>query len=260
MGQPINSKHAVEVTAFVVAFERPFSERSLEALLGLQEVLREDYPIFNKTAVLEVRIDDKGGASQQSNKASGIMLQKLRSDGRPAWLLHAEGNSIVVSCFDYERWEPSSSKAINHIQKAVNVVCDEQNSLGVVALQVIDRFVGSIDGYNIGNVFNKKSRFLTKQAVESGSLWHVHQGWFEKENMGTEYSCLNKLNLSASSSPTGLISTIDHTLECRFKQGLSVSKASDENFLREIFCRLHGYNKDVIQDLLNSRQKKRIGL
>ncbi|BBL76534.1 TIGR04255 family protein [Methylomagnum ishizawai] len=263
MGQPINDKHAIEVAAFIVAFERPFSERSIEALLGLQELLKADYPAFNKIGVFKISFGDKTAPSQPSNKISGVLLQKFRTDGRPAWALRVENNNIIVSCFDYERWEPSSSKAIEHLKKVINIiyVYDEQNPLGIVALQVIDRFVSHDDGYDIGHVFNRKTRYLTKQAIEAGSLWHVHQGWFrEEKTVDVKYSCLNTLNVSASSGPVGLISTIDHTLECRFKQGLSVCEALDEDFLRDIFGLLHGYNKDVVGDLLNSRQKKRIGL
>jgi len=56
MGRPIKDKHAIEVIAFVVTFERPFTGAAIEGLLTLKEVFKDKYPIFSETNVVSMRM------------------------------------------------------------------------------------------------------------------------------------------------------------------------------------------------------------
>jgi hypothetical protein len=125
-----------------------------------------------------------------------------------------------------------------------------------VALQTVDRFMDSTETYQISGVLNPDSRFLTKQALESGSLWHIHQGWFEENNQ--DQRCLNVLNLSTNDTPDGVSTTIDHNAQMIFNSGKSVTHLESE--LADIFEALHNKNKDIVRELLSDEQKGRIGL
>ena len=110
MGKPISEKHAIEVASFIVVFERPFEANVIDSLPGLHERLKADYPNFNPTNTMEVRVD--GDNVSQHIKANGCLLQNLLPDGRPSWTLRLEGNAIVVSCTKYDRWGDVSPKAL----------------------------------------------------------------------------------------------------------------------------------------------------
>lgn len=259
MGVPVNGKHSIEVAVFVAVFQRPFSHRAIEALSGLQELLREDFPSFQRTNVFELRIDDTGTPSHHVG-SEGVFLQKIRDDGKQACTLKVESNVVVVQCFEYETWVITSPIALRYLQAALNVLAEEENPIVMFALQVVDRFVeANREKYSIGQVFNKRSKYLSKHAIEAGYLWHVHQGWFEGSQVETSARLLNVLNLSTNDTPSGLITTIDHNVQFR-SDGISVAIATNADRLSSIYDELHSKNKSVVGDLLNTKQRKSIKL
>jgi len=251
---PINKKNAIELMAFVIAFEQPFSPVTCENFLGLQDTFSEEFPNFNRTMNVEIKVTDEKPV-EQSEHLNGIVMQKTRENGQPEWQLRAQGNSIIATCFHYDRWKTESGKAINHLLKMVSSV-EQDNPVALVALQTVDRFMDSVEAYHISGVLNSESRFLTKQALESGSLWHVHQGWFEQ--YGQDQKCLNVLNLSTTDSPDGISTIIDHNTQMIFNSGKSVTHL--ENELADVFEVLHNKNKEIVRELLSDGQKEKIGL
>ena len=259
MGIPISGKHAIEIAAFVVAFERPFSTNAIEALSGLQETLKNELPIFQRINVLEVRLEDGAVVKQNVGSVSGVLLQQFGEDGKQSWGVRVEGNTIVVSCQKYDAWNTIAPKALGFIKAAANIVGDEENPLAVVAHQIVDRFVApSKDGYKIGDVFNTRSDFLTKHTFSAGCLWHIHQGWFDDATLAPSRT-LNVLNLSTNDTPSGLITTIDHTAQYQ-SGGVQTAKVTDDDWLRSLFDELHIKNKTVLGNLLNAKQRKAIKL
>lgn len=259
MGIPVSGKHAIEVAAFVAVFQQTFHARAIEALSSLQVTLGNDFPSFQTTNTLELRVEEGVQTAPIVGSASGVLLQNLQSDGKLRWALRAEGNAIVVQCFDYDRWVSTSNDALRFLQTAINLVVDAENPLTVAALQTVDRFIAANgNSYDIGNVFNKRSPFLSKHSLTAGPLWHVYQGWFENESEPT--SCfLNVLNLSTNNTPSGLVTTIDHNVQFQ-SQVISAENSVDANWLRSTFNALHQKNKFVIEHLLNAKQKRAIKL
>lgn len=260
MGRPISDKHAIEVAAFVISFERPFSSTVIDALMTLKDTMCDDYPAFSTSNVIKMRLDSKGPEPTQDAVVAGVVLKKLNQAGRPSWSLRADSNSIVVSCSDYQTWKKTSPKALADLTTVASVAADDQNPLAVVAFQVVDRFVGpSQSGYKLNQVFNTRSKFFTKQTIESGPLWHVHQGWFQEQEF-FEGKLLNVLNLSTNEVPEGIITTIDHTARLQLIPAKPAIDATNKDFLRSIFDTLHGNNKDIVTDLLNAKQRKAIDI
>lgn len=256
---PVSGKHAIEVATFVAVFQRPFTTRAVEALATLQETLRADFPSFQTTNVIEFRIEPGVQPAPVVGPISGVLLQRIGTDGKPAWTLKAEGNALIVQCFVYETWATTSSYALKFLQTAINVVADEENPLVVLAHQIIDRFVAaSKDGYEIGHVFNKRSEFLSKHALTAGPLWHVFQGWFEQRNSFAG-QFLNVLNLNTNETPSGFVTTIDHNAQFQ-STGVPSSDAANSEWLKSVFDELHAQNKVIVGNLLNVKQKKAVGL
>lgn len=260
MGKPISEKHAIDVASFIVVFERPFETNIIDSLPGLHERLKADYPTFNLTKTMEVNVTGSE-ISQKVGLASGGLMQNLQPDGRPIWTLRVEGNMIVVSCTDYKRWEDISSKALNHIKAAIAFVKTDSNAVSSLIHQIVDRFVtANKDEYNINQVFNTQSPYLTGQAIKAGKLWHVFQGWFEdRQEFGGKL--LNVLNLSTAESPANITitTTIDHAAHLRFSSPKALEEL-DDKFIRKAFDELHECNKSIIRQLLTNGQLKTIGL
>ena len=259
MGIPISEKHAVDVASFIVVFEHPFDANIIGSLPGLHERLKSDYSNFTFTSSIEVRVE--GDNVHQQIKANGCLLQSLLPDGRPSWTLRLENNTIVVSCTKYKRWVDISSKALDHISTAIAFVNNENNAVTSFIHQIVDRFVTTNkDEYDISQVFNTRSPYLTGQALKVGKFWHVFQGWFEdKQEFGGKL--LNVLNLSTAETPATLTitTTIDHAAHLQFESPKTISEL-DDKFIRKAFDELHECNKSIIRQLLNNDQLKTIGL
>jgi uncharacterized protein (TIGR04255 family) len=260
MGQPISGKHSIEAVAFVIEFEQPFSDATLERLLTLKDTLTAEYPSFTTTQLTQFKVENNKMSSSSSG-IGGVFLQKLSRDGRPARTLRVQANAILVTCFgfDYDSWKKTFSKALADLSVAANVAADDQNPLSSIVLQVIDRFVGpSIDSYDISQVFNSESSFITKQAQIAGPLWHIHQGWFHEQAEITDANNLNILNLGTNNTPAGVITTIDHVAKINFISPRKASDAGDKDLLATVFNYLHDRNKNIVTDLLNADQCKAI--
>jgi uncharacterized protein (TIGR04255 family) len=260
MGQPISEKHAIDVASFIVIFERPFEANIIDSLPGLHERLKEDYPIFSPMKTLEVNFTGSE-VSHKTGVTSGGVFQKLQDDGRPIWTLRIEDKAIVVSCAKYERWGDVSSKALDHIKTAITFVNNDSNAVTSLIHQIVDRFVTADKSeYDIKQVFDPNSPYLTGQALKAGMLWHVFQGWFDnKKEFGGKL--LNVLNLSTAESPANITitTTIDHTAHLQFESPKALEDL-DDKFIRKAFDELHESNKLIIKHLLNNDQLKAIGL
>lgn len=259
MGRPISGKHAIEVAAFVLAFERPFSRSTIDALMTLKDSMASDYPVYSASNVVKVHLEDNI-VKNPSNSICGVFLQKLTPEGRPSWSLRADVKSIIVSCHEYSTWETTSPKALEDLHAAASVAVDDRNPLDVIALQVVDRFVGSTrNSYKLNQVFNTKSKFLPKQTTQSGPLWHVHQGWFQDaEEFKAQH--LNVLNLSTNETPAGIITTIDHTARLHMRPVQPAIEATNKTFIKSAFDTLHICNKNIVKELLNKKQCRAIDL
>lgn len=260
MGMPISEKHAIDVASFIVVFEHPFDANIIGSLSGLHERLKADYPTFNLTNTMEVSITDSG-IDQKVGVTSGGVLQNLLPDGRPNWTLRVAGNAIVVSCNEYKRWEDISSKALEHIKVAIAFVRDDSNAVSSLIHQIVDRFVTvNKEEYDISQVFNTQSPYLTGQALKAGKFWHVFQGWFE-ERPSFDGKLLNVLNLGTAENPanTAITTTIDHAAHLRFLLPKAIEEF-DDNFIRNAFDELHECNKYIIRQLLTEKQLNTIGL
>ncbi|MGZ8256428.1 MAG: TIGR04255 family protein [Gallionella sp.] len=258
MGKPISEKHAIDVASFIVVFERPFETHIIESLPGLHERLKADYPSFSPTTTLQVNITENA-INQNIGTVAGGVLQNIREDGRPIWTLRIEGNTIIVSCNDYKRWGDISAKALAHIGAAIAFVKNDGNAVSSLIHQIVDRFVTvNKDEYDIKQVFNSQSSYLTGQALKAGKFWHIFQGWFdEKQELGGKL--LNVLNLSTADNPANITTTIDHAVHLRFELSKAIEEL-DDKFIRKTFDALHETNKSIIKNLLNPEQLKTIGI
>lgn len=261
MSRPISGKHSIEVASFVCIFDKQFSTSSIQSLMTIKEIFKDDYPVFTTNSLWNVRLEGKDTAPISTHQLAGVTLQRLNENTKkPVWAIKTEPNSIIVSCFAYDRWKVASEKAVNDLITVIKVVDDGRNPINHLVLHVVDRFVGGTsDSYKITQVFNARSRYLSKQSKEAGVLWHVHQGWFEYIHEKAD-RMLHNLNLSTNATPQGILTTIDHSIRYNYKDPAAASDVANYNIAKEIFDTLHERNKSVVVDLLNKNQCRKIKL
>lgn len=257
MGKPVKGRHAIEVAVFSATLQNQFSKKSIEALMTLKESLKEKFPIFTPITKFEFRLENQL-LEKGVQATSGVNLLQNDQQGKVLWALNVQDSSINISCFDYQRWTEISSEALETLLFVIQVIADDQNPVSTLALQYVDRFVGQADNYKLNQVFNTKTKFISKQTGQSGLLWHLFQGWFQTVE-GCDAKHLNVLNLSTNDTQLGIVTTIDHTSRIVFTSSIPVTKITKE-FVSPIYKLLHECNKDILIDLLNARQRKAIKL
>lgn len=256
MARPINERNAIESTTFAVLLDAQLTDRQIEAMQGLKDTLKSELPSFNVTQKITAQFN--GTDISQSLQTGGVLLQHFNTAGKPTWILKIEGNLVAVSCLDYVDWDEEKPKALNLISKALAAISCDRVNVATLGLQVVDKFKEPMSEYEFANVLNPLSRFVTKQAIESGPLWHTYQGWFDvPPSDGNQL--LNILNLTANEENNEHTLTIDHQTQLMWSQ--SVSAPDDaKQFFDSLLDDLHRRNKEVVKELLNDQQKAAIHL
>lgn len=270
MAQPLNKKNAIESATFVVVFEREFDATELQALLGLELALKDEFPSFDKMNRIQVNLDGQKGDANSSLGVTGsigfngVLLQRFTSDGKRDWAIRVSENTAVVSCYNYDSWQKESEKALQYIRESMKAIRASDNPVAMIVLQTIDHFISSPPGdssitYQIDDVFDPKSPYLTQQATQAGQLWHVFQGWFDDmKDLGGK--CLHVLNISNTDRGDKLLAIVDHAAQLQFATRPTTDDAIYSVKLKQIFDKLHELNKDVIRRLLCEVQQRAIGL
>jgi len=261
MTNPLNEKNAIDSAVFMLKFGREFSLDENKAISGVAEALKNELP--NVTELKKINLNINANAQRQSGKVetSGLSLRRFQPDGTPAWELTIERDSIVATCRDYSCWRTEKETALKFIKAVLHLLERSDNLINGVILQITDRFIGSAqDSYDIENVFNKESPYLTKNVLTQGSLWHVFQGWFNDPNNVIKGKCLNVLNISTNETKE-YISNIEHSVQYQMNELKEVVNYSqDTSSLSLIFDDLHEKNKALIKELLCKKQLEAIGL
>ncbi|MBR8366921.1 TIGR04255 family protein [Burkholderia sp. AU19243] len=276
IAKPIRQHNAIEAMAFVLTFSRAFDAAEVTRLATLRETLRSDLPRFETTQGIAFHIG-MPNITQQATP-SGVLLQRFKEDGTPAWVVRATDQNVVVNCLDYDSWQKVWPQAKRFMTEVVRQIASETNPLSQITLQVIDKFIYETDPepYLIGDVFNPDSQFLPANTLAVGPLWHVYQGWFvltmndgegpAAEAQFANRQLLNVLNLSSANIDGRLTASIDHLAQVTFKDNLpkALSSASDEEneeFLQVAFKGLlQPNNKVLMRNVLSREQLIAIGL
>lgn len=268
--RPIAATNAIEATAFVLVFAREFEECEVEALLSLEQSLKDSLPSFLKTNAVTLNVTDNAPA-EHSQKLSGVLLQKFQGNGKPEWALRASENRIIVNCLKYDNWDNVWPKARQFLLRAAQCVASDTNGVLQAIFQVIDKFIYDERPatYSIGDVFNPDSEFLTPRVKKAGEMWHIFQGWFEQNGFKADEidAILHVAKLSSSNISEKLIATIDHTIQANFIKPLGVSNfigvgitENGSEFANTLFKELHDKNVKMLRDVLSHEQQIAIGL
>lgn len=258
--RPVKPDHSINEVVFVINFSKPFSEKELESLTELEDLLKDDLPKMEQHKGAGFRLSPEGQMETLSSKLVALSFKHYNEKNSFDWTLRAEGHFIAVNCLDYsDGWEVIWPKVHNYLNHAAQKLVSTELSIESLALQYIDRFIyeGQIDCYEASTIFDEQSDYLNKKVTKVGPYWHIHQGWFDtiKE---LPVRILNILNITAAMADKEHHTTIDHSATIQFKQKITNHKTLFEGTIKGMptvdyyFDLLHKDNKQVLRDLLNS--------
>lgn len=259
--RPIKPNHSINEVVFVVTFSQPLSEKNLQMLLQLEDILKEKLPKMDSHQGAEIRVNSKGQIEPQVSKLSSLTFKRLNIKNELEWLLRIEGNFIAVNCLDYDRWKNIWPMAHEYLKLASQKLISPENPIETLALQYIDRFIfdDQVELYKTSTIFDNESEYLNKKVTKAGPFWHIHQGWFDNTK---EFNLriLNRLNITAAMADKEHHTTIDHSATILFKKKITNHKTLFEKSnkgkiaIDYYFDLLHIDNKRVLKDLLNNER------
>ncbi len=255
MNDSINKENAIELSSFILIFERSFNKNELQSLRRLKSKFKEDLPVFNEI-INSVNVSIERHNIKNSNETIGFLLQSFKDNGKPSWILKIEENTIEVTCFSYDNWDAVWEK-VNHYFLETLVALENDNKLVICILIMVDKFI--FDNYNIQDIFSLETPYLTQNVLngQSGDLWHIHEGWFDKLE---DKTYLNALNLSIINESNLIITNIENTIQRQFINSPQVISEFKAVLMGEVFSLLHTKNKETLKQLLSQAQLKRMGL
>lgn len=266
---PLNEHNAIESASFAVVFARGLARPTFEKIREALNIFEKELPGAGAgEATLQMQgLPQIPGFGIKTLEASRFVA---KLNGTPSWLVQAMGNMVQVQCHDYTSFQEVWPKARRYLLCALNAI-DENIRVGEVGLQIIDRFkhtAEGVDAYDIKELFNPATRYLTPHALNAGAFWHVYQGWFDSYE---DKRILHQLNLSNTlgNAKQELHTIIDHRAALRaaadggtleLKAFVDDPQASTTSALDTLYDTLHKQNMAVIKNLLNPEKQEAIGI
>ncbi len=267
--RPVGAGNSIEAAAFVLGFSRPFTAVEIQAMQSLQQVFLKEFPHFQALNSVTVDVKEAGAGAGITLAVNGVLLQKQSAKGAVLWSLQIADNTIVVSCMEYSRWEAVWDIAKDYLLRAANHLAAPDNAVNMVSLQVVDKFLydSAVNEYELDDVFNVESPYLTRQVKKAGPLWHVNQGWFEIVDLSDQsVRNLNVVNITSANVGPSLQSSVDHLGQFFLGSGGIPHSADGKltpggvDVIAKVFAILHVKNKTVLREVLSSNKIKEIGL
>ncbi|WP_259757446.1 TIGR04255 family protein [Pseudomonas sp. GCEP-101] len=270
--EPIKKSHAIAETIFFFEFANRLiaNQKKMESL---KSNLADLFSEFDETKSVQITLENSETPSIQQNSDAIQMVRRNATSNALEWIVRIAGPSISIHCLEYYRWAPAKQFFLDVLKRVLEALDTQEPLLGG-GLRVLDRFrfMPSAGKYNISELLDPESVYVSDHVFSSGERWHVYTGWFEPGKLEST-EVLSQLNLDSSyttSSDGELQSfvTLDHTLSLRDSEN-KVSKSplgalSDGKKVldsaSELFEAFHLCNKSVIFNVLNKKIAEQMNL
>lgn len=261
---PKHKENAIETAAFALNFGRLPDQEAFQRLTAALEELAEELPGAEKRQAVRFQFGAGLAPVQSQSEHTDIARFISGPAGDQQWRVSLEGPMLTVRCQAYTHYDEVWARAQRYLQLCVSALGEQYAPLEA-SLQFVDRFDYRAEpsedlntSYDIGELFQANSSYLTPKAYEAGLLWHVFQGWFDHCDQGHRH--LHQLNVS--STPTGenaFAAIIDYRGSTNLLEAATKSSQAQPD-LASIFAHMHRVNVDLIKGLLTPDQLEKIGL
>ncbi len=267
--RPTEQDHSLNEVVFALQFAQDLSEDQLQTLLagGVDGLPHKE---SRKSYAFEMR-DEEIQTSKATPEVTEVRLSHPLDDGTADWRLRVTRSFASLSCFCYSRWSEVWPRAREILQSAAEILVTPETPLQVIGLQYVDQFIRETDAedYRSADLFQENSPFLTQQVIQTGPLWHLHQGWFQDPSASTPQEpsnpsrILHRLNINASQLDSYHHTSISHQMALEFEAGVPTTNAlveGDPALLDRVMDELRAANRTALEGLLSASVQTRMSL
>ncbi len=189
-----NNKNALLEVAFVIEFEREFTQHELnwvdsksmfwyETLPGKLVIPKE--PVALPPFQTNIGNDNNFGLSYQYYNPDGSIRQSLKF----------EGNRIVYLVSEYSKWAeiwPLTKKILEPIYNYLS----STNSVRSFSTEYLNLFVFGEEYFSmdISSILRSNNMLVPSHIFDRKLNWHAHTGYFEEENDPVQHRLLTRIN------------------------------------------------------------------
>jgi uncharacterized protein (TIGR04255 family) len=269
--RPLYDRHAIKEVVFALTLKRQFEPEEVKAVMEAHERWREELPKISPTTAHRVVFGNTplppDVEPYEQLGIAGVLFEALKRDGSLDWRLRLEQNWIAVNCLSYTRWADIWPTAKNLLDQVCAIVVNPKLPVVGAALQYIDEFVweGDIGGYTVADLLRDDSELLPGSIRTKGALWHVHQGWFQYEDLSVPGRCLHKVHIDGVERDGKYVTRIDTTLRHDLADELtSYTAVFGSNGKRapidSVFGEMHDESKRLMASFITEEMAERIDL
>lgn len=261
--QPAAGKHAIEVMALAVEWDRPLAPEVLaqmEDTYRLSKDLQRLLPVMDRIQGMSLHFGDDG-TTVSTPESGGLQLSQIDDDGKVVLTVSIRPDLIACNCLDYDRWNTVKPKAIEVLTPLVECGLITCHFINAVGLQYQDSFriQTSEPLMATRRLFREEGPWLSPHAWTTDGAWHVHQGWFSLATSGRRVHNLLNIDFIAEKDYCVVRINGQHRIQAVDKSGrepkpLALADISDA------LDGLHLDNKIALRRLLSDSVCVQIGL
>ncbi len=258
--------HAIEVATFGVILDLPIDQADVRRFEQKSGIIKDLFPAVVESKWFPIPI---GGQIQQQNYPPPPPVKELTffaNDGNPIWIGSFGENRILVSCWQYTRWEEVWPKAKARLDALLGCI-DPYKTLHSVEFSVTDTFLAERDQKSLlpPNIFKKNNSYVPKQLLDlNDPRWDFNQGWFE--NHQTDDEILVRVE-GQGLIKNELVEVKINNLhsqrfinETRVNEIISITETEAKSLTDNLFNKFHDNNKRLLRNLLVKELLSRMGL
>jgi uncharacterized protein (TIGR04255 family) len=260
---PHNEKNAIKIAAFAFEFSEPINKLVIENAISLYEADKDMSTALPSKKLRQTLTIQIGGSQPPSPHApediSGVLFSSIKPSGDVKWSVELSSEALIITCGDYTRWDEVWKETLVYFSKFATVLSGQKISL--VTLEYQDEFI--IDNTQEGDwkdaLFNKKTKYLSKNIFEINDFWHSHNGFFQK-GPTTGLRILNLINVDYRQEEGVLKAIIQTQHKSLLDDFLSVAEEEAQEKINTIIEENHAINKSIFLDLLSEEMCDSINL
>lgn len=265
--RPVNERHAITEVAFAVSVSRTvdWDDRNrLRAAHSRWSALLPKIKDDPGLAVTMLRADSTQPPPQMPPPP--LEFERYNPSGGVDWRLHIAQSNIIVNCLAYSLW--------NHVWPAVHlilgsvgdVITPPSRRITSLTLQYTNIFqhIEDSEDYDIETLLRRDCPHLPSTALDHGTLWHSHHGWFTHEHVPEGTRLLQRMHINGLEDSRGQnVVKMESLLRFDLLNDAvqpPLTEHTLNDFLDEKFALLHDRSKVVLSEYISPEMADRISL
>jgi len=246
--------NAIKVIAFAIILEK---ELSLTELTRLIDRLKENETLKefaeNQIQHLVSMVIGQPNIPKQESSIGGILFNQ-KENNRVTWSLIVNKDSIIITCYNYSRWNNISVEALRYI----DIVFKElDNNISQITLEYLDEFEVLNNTLNWKeSLFKHSCNYITPNIYHLNDFWHISQGYFiELEDL--EDKILDTVDINYFSDETdNFKNKVNIRIQHRL-QYITPFSYNQEN-LKTYFNKIHNHSRNLFFKIIHNDIKDKL--